>query len=335
MGPLVQAKLLMPLDAYSQTERLAQPLLAGDPEDEPVHRGRQELRPWQPLRPADDRRGRRRLLQQGEAAELGLELPTTFEEFEAALAKAKAGGETPIQFGNLDKWPGIHEYEESMLQFVTKDAARGFIFAEGSEGFDNEGNRARRRKVQEWARKGYFTDGYAGLGYDPSWQQFGKGNGVFLITGSWLTADLKKALGKDVGFFLLPARPAVARWRRSAARACRGRSARRRENGRRRGRPTSTSSRAPQNAQVLIGAGQLPAMKGKVKVPAGLDTEVYRAWTTANVRDAIVPYLDWATPTMYDTITASVQKLMAGRSTPRQFVDEVQSDYSKFHKGGG
>ena len=76
-------------------------------------------------------------------------------------------------------------------------------------------------------------------------------------------------------------------------------------------------------------------MNGKVKVPAGLDTEVYRAWTTANARDAIVPYLDWATPTMYDTITASIQKLMARKSTPAKFVDEIQSDYAKFHKGGG
>ena len=76
-------------------------------------------------------------------------------------------------------------------------------------------------------------------------------------------------------------------------------------------------------------------MKAKVKVPAGLDTEVYTAWTKANTKDAIVPYLDWATPTMYDTLTAAVQKLMAGKSTPSKFADEVQSDYSKFHKGGG
>jgi raffinose/stachyose/melibiose transport system substrate-binding protein len=42
--------------------------------------------------------------------------------------------------------------------------------------------------------KGYFNNGFNGQGYDPAWQDFGKGNGVFLITGSWLTADLKKAL---------------------------------------------------------------------------------------------------------------------------------------------
>ena len=43
---------------------------------------------------------------------LGLSVPTTFAAFQQALAKAKAAGETPIQFGNLDKWPGIHEFEK-------------------------------------------------------------------------------------------------------------------------------------------------------------------------------------------------------------------------------
>ena len=67
-------------------------------------------------------------------------------------------------------------------------------------------------------------------------------------------------------------------------------------------------------------------------MPAGVDTEVYPAWTAANNRDAIVPHLDWATPTMYDTITAEIQKLLARRTTPSRFVDAIQSDYSKFHK---
>jgi raffinose/stachyose/melibiose transport system substrate-binding protein len=333
MGPLVQAKLLMPLDAYSQKNKWRNRYSPG------ILRMNRFTRDGKSF-------GRGSLFglpmtgevvgvyyNKAKLRELGLSRPTTFAAFEAALAKAKAEGETPIQFGNLDKWPGIHTFEEPMLQFVSKDFARSWIFGSGGRSFDNGSTRLAATKVQEWARKGYFTNGYAGLGYDPSWAQFGRGNGVFMITGSWLTADLRKALGSDVGFFLLPARA---------------------------GRPLSTlggeglpwaiSSKTknadaaatyvnfltrPQNAQVLISAGQLPAMKGKVKVPAGLDTDVYRAWTTANARDAIVPYLDWATPTMYDTITASVQKLMAGKSTPAKFVDEIQSDYSKFHKGGG
>ena len=333
MGPLVQANLLLPLDSYSQKNRWSTRYSPG------ILRMNRFTRDGKSF-------GRGSLFglpmtgevvgvyyNKAKLRELGLARPTTFAAFEAALAKAKAADETPIQFGNLDKWPGIHTYEEPMLQFVTKDFARSWIFGAGSRSFATAGTRLAATKLQEWASKGYFTDGYAGLGYDPSWAQFGKGNGVFLITGSWLTADLRKALGKDVGFFLLPARAGRALSTLGGE-----------------GLPWAISSKTknadaaatylnfltrPQNAQILITAGQLPAMNGKVKVPAGLDTEVYRAWTTANARDAIVPYLDWATPTMYDTITASIQKLMARKSTPAKFVDEIQSDYAKFHKGGG
>jgi raffinose/stachyose/melibiose transport system substrate-binding protein len=263
---------------------------------------------------------------------LGLKVPTTFQAFEQALTKAKQAGETPIQFGNLDKWPGIHDYEELMLQSVSKTYARSFIFGSGGgkTSFTSKGSIAAATKLQAWARAGTFTDGYAGLGYDPSWQAFGKGTGVFLISGSWLTADLKKALGKDVGFFLLP--PPAGKSLSTLGGE---------------GLPWAISSKSknadtaatyinfitsPAAMQVVANNGQLTATKARVKVPAGLDTEVYKAWTKANKTDAIVPYLDWATPTMYDTITAAIQELMAGKSTPASFAKTIQSDYSKFHK---
>jgi raffinose/stachyose/melibiose transport system substrate-binding protein len=332
MGPLVQAQLLMPLDAYSQKYGWRSRYSTG------ILRMNRFTRDGKSF-------GRGSLFglpmtgevvgvyyNKAKLRELGLKVPASFAAFEAALAKAKDAGETPIQFGNLDKWPGIHTYEEPMLQFVSKDFARSWIFGSGGRSFANAGTRLAATKVQEWARKGYFTDGYAGLGYDPSSAQFGKGEGVFVITGSWQTALFKKALGKDVGFFLLPPRAGRSLSTLGGE-----------------GLPWSISSKSKnpdaaatylnfltrsQNAQTIIGSGQLPAMKGAVKVPAGVETDVYRAWTTANTRDAIVPYLDWATPTMYDTITASIQKLMAGKSTPAAFVSEVQKDYAKFHKGG-
>jgi raffinose/stachyose/melibiose transport system substrate-binding protein len=89
---------------------------------------------------------------------------------------------------------------------------------------------------------------------------------------------------------------------------------------------------SPSSMQVVADNGQLTATKARVKVPSGLDTEVYNAWTKANEADAIVPYLDWATPTMYDTITAAIQELMAGKTAPSSFANTIQSDYSKFHE---
>jgi raffinose/stachyose/melibiose transport system substrate-binding protein len=265
---------------------------------------------------------------------LGLSVPATFKGFKRALAKAQSAGETPIQFGNLDKWPGIHEYEELMLQAVPRAWASDWIFGlRGAKlNFTSRGTIDAALELQNWAGSGTFTKGYSGLGYDPSWQAFGQGTGVFLISGSWLTADLGKALGKDVGFFLLPppsGKPlatlggeglpwAISSKTKNAAAAATYLNY-----------ITSNSS-----MQVVADNGQLTATKAKVKVPAGLDTEVSNAWTIANQQDAIVPYLDWATPTMYDTITAAIQELMAGKKTPQAFTSTVNSDYAKFHQGG-
>lgn len=332
MGPLVQAKLLMPLDKYVGRYGWNNRYSAG-------------IRRMNMFSTDGKHFGTGSLFglpmtgevvgvfyNKAKLRTLGLQKPTSFEAFQAALAKAKSAGETPIQFGNLDKWPGIHEYEEPMLQFAPKSWARTWVFGTGAPSFAIAGTKQAATTLKDWVDKGYFTDGFAGLGYDPSWANFGKGQGVFLITGSWVTADLKKALGKDVGFFLLPPR-------KGQALATLGGE----------GLPWAVSSKtknadaaaqylnfitSPKAAQVLVNNGLLPAMKAAVKVPQGLDTEVYATWKLANAKDAIVPYLDWATPTMYDTITAEIQKLLGGKSTPAQFVAAVQADYAKFHKGG-
>jgi raffinose/stachyose/melibiose transport system substrate-binding protein len=263
---------------------------------------------------------------------LGLKVPTTFAAFEAAVAKAKAAGETPIQFGNLEKWPGIHEYEELMLQSVSKNYARNFIFGTGGgrTSFDSAGTKAAAAKLVAWAKAGDFTNGYAGFSYDSSWPSFGKGTGVFLISGSWLTADLKKALGKNVGFFLLPppsGKPLATLGGEGLPWAISSKSKNPDAAATYLNFVTTNSS-----MQVVADNGQLTATKAKVKVPSGLDTEVNNAWVKANRQDAIVPYLDWSTPTMYDTITAAIQELMAGKASPSSFVQTVQSDYKKFHK---
>jgi raffinose/stachyose/melibiose transport system substrate-binding protein len=52
----------------------------------------------------------------------------------------------------------------------------------------------------------------------------------------------------------------------------------------------------------------------------------------ASVSEAngMVPYLDWATPTFYNTTTAAIQELMAMRITPQEFVTKIQTDYAEF-----
>jgi raffinose/stachyose/melibiose transport system substrate-binding protein len=88
-----------------------------------------------------------------------------------------------------------------------------------------------------------------------------------------------------------------------------------------------TDSRA---ARVLVETGNLPAMPTTAKPSGAAGKEVFEAWRTLGEGDGLVPYLDYATPSFYDEITAGVQRLLAGRQPAGEFTQALQGDYEKF-----
>ena len=170
--------------------------------------------------------------------------PTTLDEFEASLQEAKDAGETPIMFGNLEKWPGIHNFESVLGQTADKQAIRDFVFAKDGATFDNPEFVAGATKIKEWVDKGYFNKDFNGIDYDPAWQEFAKGKSRYLIAGTWVTADLADADGRRCRLHA-DARPGSrTRRSRSAASRCRSRSPSRPRTPTW-PRPTSTSSPTP------------------------------------------------------------------------------------------
>jgi raffinose/stachyose/melibiose transport system substrate-binding protein len=265
--------------------------------------------------------------------ELGLSVPTTFAEFQTALATAKQGGKTPIQYADLDAFPGIHEWEAVQERFVPQQQLTDFIFGRGYDtiSFETPENIRAATLLQDWVRKGYFTPDFLASGYDDAVAHFGQGQGLFMITGNWVVGNLGPD-NADFGFFAMP--PAQAG-----------------------GPPVSTggpgfplaissSTKHPDvaaafidwmtddnAAQTLLPAGQIPLNVGFT--PTGVDTgtllaDVLAAAGTVNDTDALVPYEDWAAPGFYNTLTSAVQELMGLKVSPREFVAKVEADYSSF-----
>jgi raffinose/stachyose/melibiose transport system substrate-binding protein len=257
------------------------------------------------------------------------EPPATFEAFEQALAAAKRRGEVPISFGNLDKWPGIHEFQSVQNAYASPDQVRDFVFAREGASFDTPENREAAGKLAEWAKAGYFTKNFNGVGYDPAWQQFSKGAGPFLIAGTWLLRDLSDAMGDRLGFMLVPPRaegdPARSLGGESLPFAITEKS----EN------PDVAAAYIDfltdaNAARVLVETGNLPAMPTNAKPSNAAGEQVFEAWRTLGEGDGLVPYLDYATPSFYDDITAGVQRLLAGRQAPGEFAQSLQGDFEKF-----
>jgi raffinose/stachyose/melibiose transport system substrate-binding protein len=258
-------------------------------------------------------------------------VPKTFGEFEQMLAKAKADGQVPISFGNLDKFGGIHEFQTVQNQFADKQAVRDFVFAKGGASFDTAENEMAAAKLQEWADKGYLTPDFNGTGYDPAWQQFTKGKGPFTIAGTWITPDVASALGDKAGFFLMPGQkaggPPVSLGGESLPWAI-----------------TSKSKHADvaaayidfitnsEAAKVLVETDNLPAMPTSAQPASAVSKDVFAAWKSVNDAEGLTPYMDYATPTFYDDFSGAVQKLLARKVKPKAFTQGVEGDYSKFTK---
>ncbi|QYC42535.1 Multiple sugar-binding protein precursor [Nonomuraea coxensis DSM 45129] len=261
---------------------------------------------------------------------LGLRPPATWADFETALGTAKTAGEVPLQLGNLDKWPAIHVFGTVQGRHVPADQISALAFGRKGASWTTPENTAAAEQLVGWVDKGYFGKGFNGQGYDPAWQAFGKGEGVFLIAGTWLLADLEKALGDDLGFMLPPGVSA------GAAPVATGGT----------GLPFAITAKSPHPdaaaayvdfitsadaMKVLTSTGNLPvAETGQQSVQAGPQQDVFTAFGTVTGKDGLVPYLDYATPTFADTLGAALQDLLAKKVTPQEFLATLEKDYKTF-----
>lgn len=258
--------------------------------------------------------------------ELGLDYPENWEELEAQLPEIVEAGEVPLVLGNIDKWPSIHVFGAIQGQYADAEDIRTLGYGNPGGSWDTDANIAAAAQFQDWVNDGYFNRGVNGSDYDQVWQDFANGEGVYLIAGSWLAADLNDAMGDDIRFALPPS------------------------NG-----PTTTGgtglpfavTSAAEDVDVAAAyidfitsdeAMEILAETGNVPVLNASDFaddadrvvgDVMTAFDDLVADGNIVPYLDWATPTMDQVMGDAIQNLLAGNSTPEEFVLVVEEAYAE------
>lgn len=251
--------------------------------------------------------------------QLGLGVPTTFGEFESDLAKIKAVGQQPIAFGNLDKYPAIHAFQQVQDSLADKTYLRDYSYRlKQLMSFNEPWNLQAAGEFQQWVKAGYFGPpaDINATGFEVAKAQFVKGKGVFFIGGTWEAQSIDSGMGANAGFFLVPpssGKPLITL------------------GGLGQTWTISGKSKYPQVAAAFLNfivskqAGQTYLAHGanpgfSFTPPAKLSPmrkDVLSAIATANSRDALVGYLDGPTPSMYDTLTAALQNLVAGKATRR------------------
>lgn len=255
---------------------------------------------------------------------LGIDPPTTLAELEAAAAKAKDAGEIPFAYGSQDGGTSIL----LGLQAAYGSAAsiNDFVYGDTAVSSADTGLLKAAETLAQWAKDGWFTPGYEGIDYNTSVANFVGGQGVFRFeyTGSLgLSADQQS----QFGYLQLPqaddAKTTVGVGASPGALVI------------------SASCEHPdvaaafldelmskQAAERGVEGGMIPLLHSDIAVPESMGTLSTEAAGAAAIgaSDGFVPYFDWSSPTMLDTITQKMQEMYAGKATPQDLVDAVDAD---------
>ncbi len=137
----------------------------------------------------------------------GVEAPTTWDEFEAVLAKLHEAGIQPLSCGAGDKWGATRLVNAYTVRLLGADAMTQA--ANGKTNYTDEAYVAGAAKVQEWADKGYFGEGVTTVDMNTAGTMLTSGQAAIFYNGSWFASNLNDAsynlAGEDgIGFFNVP-----------------------------------------------------------------------------------------------------------------------------------
>ena len=135
-------------------------------------------------------------------AENGLEVPTTYAEFEAMVETLKDEGIIPVAFGKRDRWPATNTFSLILGLTAGRDLEEHVLF--GDEPWTNPAFVQAAQTFQDWAEAGYFPRGFNGVGYDEANALFLSGRAAMTITGTWVLQDMVRGAEFDLGVFMLP-----------------------------------------------------------------------------------------------------------------------------------
>jgi raffinose/stachyose/melibiose transport system substrate-binding protein len=241
-------------------------------------------------------------------------------------------GELPIQFGTADKSPAIHLFGVVQAAKAGKQAVRDLVTSTNGTWSDPPTRQA-AQTIQDWAGKGYLPAGANGLSGDASAANFTKEQGVFRIDGTWRLAEFADAMGDNVGFMNPPpaeaGQPSVTQGGEGLAWSVTSKT----EN------PDVAAAYIDfitdaHADDVLAETGNLPAVAPPSYQPeaGSLTADVFAEWREISENDGLVPFLDYATPTFYDTLTANLQQLLGGKLDAEGFTANLDADHDAFKK---
>jgi raffinose/stachyose/melibiose transport system substrate-binding protein len=260
--------------------------------------------------------------------ELGLKVPRTQAEFEQALAKAKAAGETPIMLGDLDRYPLSFLWMMLVNYEMPYQQVRNWQYKKAGSNIDTAGAVRAVKTLKRWYDAGYFNADVLGITQPTAMERFDQGEGVFSLTGAWWTSMLD-TLGDDAGFFLYPPKKLADK---PVATHTLGNNV----------MITSKSKNpdiaakflafisGPKTAQIRASQGiNTTHLEGVKSVPTATGREILSEFRRMQKTGIAMPFLDATPRMMVEVLDAGLQNVFGGKKAPEKLIEEAQEEQAK------
>jgi len=261
-------------------------------------------------------------------ADLGLEVPTTLQEFYDHMGVAKENGYLPFVG---ETYITTYLYQSVLQQTGVAQQISDWVFNVPGATIDLPESVETAALLQEWLSEGYLPEDVLTVDGDFMFNQITNGDALFTSNGSWMVPAYEQAAPGKLGFFPMPG--VTAGDSLHAASAPNGfviaTKAKNPEPAAGFLNWASTSEKA-RNAFVSL-AGLVPGGPTDAPVPTTPDgsllAECIAAFNAVSEDDGLVDFIANATAGMAQTFGPELQLLLSNKSTPQKFVDALQSSY--------
>jgi len=254
-------------------------------------------------------------------AEYGIAVPTTFDEFEAALAKFKENGVTPLA-ESAAEYPLGQLFYQLALSDATREWVNDYQLYTGTVDFQDENFTFAAETIKDWVDKGYISKDSTGLKAEDAGTSFINGTNPIFYSGSWWYGRMVTDVTTfDWGTFLFP-----------EAKMSPGSSGNLwvvPENSKQKDLAYKfiDITMSPE-IQALIGNnGGIPVAADAADITDPKSQELIANFNTLTEQDGLAFYPDWPTPTFYDQLNAGLQELVNGTKSPEDVLTQLGEDY--------
>ncbi|MEW9555379.1 ABC transporter substrate-binding protein [Nonomuraea sp. NPDC050783] len=252
----------------------------------------------------------------------GISVPTTLDEFTAALDAFTKKGITPIAMSGAE-YPAGHLFYQLALTKAQRPWVDAFQLYKGKTDFHGPELTYAATTFADWVKKGYISKDSAGLRGPDMGDAFIAGKFPMLFSGSWwygtFASDVKKF---DWGTFLFPGSPLTLG-----------------SAGNHWVVPEKSKNKdlaydfiditMKKNIQNLLGnSGGVPVAADASAITEAKNKELISLYNKVAASDGLAFYPDWPAPGYYDVVTAGVQELINGTKEPAKVLDELAGPYN-------